>query len=284
MFVSLPFSGVAALDAGDRARALALHPRLAHRPSRAAARPTGAWPSPAEWSTSAPSTAGWWRSTPASGAVRWDVTVAEYAGTTEATSQLGQDDPLSRVARHRLHRCRHRRGAAGLRRQGVRRHRRRRLRPPSRPGARRRRRVGPVRPAGTDGRVRRGDRPARLAVGGDGTEVGGPLRGHDRRRRAPPPRRRRRAGGRPPPPRGVALRRRLDLRHAGRGPGAAVCSSSAPATRRPRWRTPRGRATISTPRRSSRSTSGPAGSCGTTSRCRTTAGATTWPARRSCST
>ncbi len=34
----------------------------------------------------------------ATGAPVWDVTVAEYAGTTEATSQLRQDDPLSQVA------------------------------------------------------------------------------------------------------------------------------------------------------------------------------------------
>jgi glucose dehydrogenase len=33
----------------------------------------------------------------ASGAVAWDVTVADYRGTTEATSQLKPDDPLSRV-------------------------------------------------------------------------------------------------------------------------------------------------------------------------------------------
>lgn len=33
------------------------------------------------------------------GAVRWDVTVAEYAGTTEATGQLTADDPLSRVGK-----------------------------------------------------------------------------------------------------------------------------------------------------------------------------------------
>jgi PQQ-dependent dehydrogenase (methanol/ethanol family) len=33
----------------------------------------------------------------ATGTVRWDVTVAEYAGTTEATAQLGGDDPLSHV-------------------------------------------------------------------------------------------------------------------------------------------------------------------------------------------
>ena len=32
------------------------------------------------------------------GAVAWDVTVAEYRGTTEATSELKRDDPLSRVA------------------------------------------------------------------------------------------------------------------------------------------------------------------------------------------
>jgi glucose dehydrogenase len=32
-----------------------------------------------------------------SGKVRWDVTVAEYAGTTESTSQLESGDPLSRV-------------------------------------------------------------------------------------------------------------------------------------------------------------------------------------------
>jgi len=34
----------------------------------------------------------------ATGTPVWDVTVAEYAGTTEATSQLRTDDPLSRVA------------------------------------------------------------------------------------------------------------------------------------------------------------------------------------------
>ena len=33
----------------------------------------------------------------ATGAVVWDVTVAEYHGTTEATSQLRADDPLGRV-------------------------------------------------------------------------------------------------------------------------------------------------------------------------------------------
>ncbi|HEX5818415.1 MAG TPA: PQQ-binding-like beta-propeller repeat protein [Gemmatimonadales bacterium] len=33
----------------------------------------------------------------ATGEKRWDVTVAEYEGTTEATSQLKQDDPLSQV-------------------------------------------------------------------------------------------------------------------------------------------------------------------------------------------
>jgi len=34
----------------------------------------------------------------ATGAVAWDVTVAEYRGTTEATSQLGADDPLAQVS------------------------------------------------------------------------------------------------------------------------------------------------------------------------------------------
>ncbi|HEX3274907.1 MAG TPA: PQQ-binding-like beta-propeller repeat protein, partial [Gemmatimonadales bacterium] len=33
----------------------------------------------------------------ATGRLRWDVTVAEYHGTTEASSQLGRDDPLSLV-------------------------------------------------------------------------------------------------------------------------------------------------------------------------------------------
>ncbi len=33
----------------------------------------------------------------ASGAVRWEVTVAEYGGTTESTGQLRADDPLARV-------------------------------------------------------------------------------------------------------------------------------------------------------------------------------------------
>jgi PQQ-dependent dehydrogenase (methanol/ethanol family) len=35
----------------------------------------------------------------ATGHVVWDVTVAEYAGTTEATSQLNSNDPLSRVGK-----------------------------------------------------------------------------------------------------------------------------------------------------------------------------------------
>ena len=78
----------------------------------------------------------------------------------------------------------------------------------------------------------------------------------------------------------VALRRRFDLRLAGGGHRARSCSSSAPATRRPRWPMHPGPATTSTRRRWWRSICARASASGTTSRCPTTAGATTSPARR----
>ena len=158
------------------------------------------------------------------GAVAWDVTVAEYQGTTEAVSQLGADDPLSRVERKRLDRRRDQRRAARVRRQGVRRDRRRRLRAASRSGTRRGRRDGAVRPARPDGGVRRADRPARVALrtspgpGWEGefrtaTPDGVPLPRDVAAERATRPRARRR----------LALRRRLHLRYAGGGCRAGIC-------------------------------------------------------------
>ena len=46
MFVSLPFSGVAALDAGDRTRALALHAQSAHGQALLRTGEPRAWRSP----------------------------------------------------------------------------------------------------------------------------------------------------------------------------------------------------------------------------------------------
>ncbi len=97
MFVSLPFSSVAALDAASgRERWRYTHVSRAGKPccgpaNRGVAVAGGmVYVGTIDGRLVALDAA--------SGTVRWDVTVAEYAGTTEATSQLRRDDPLSRVS------------------------------------------------------------------------------------------------------------------------------------------------------------------------------------------
>ena len=80
-----------------RARALALHARPAHRqallrPGQSRRRGLGR-----EGLRRARWTAGSWRSTRRPGPGRGTSTVADYEGSTEATSQLRRDDPLSQV-------------------------------------------------------------------------------------------------------------------------------------------------------------------------------------------
>jgi PQQ-dependent dehydrogenase (methanol/ethanol family) len=94
--VSLPFSGVAALDAGTgRARWRYVHQSRAERlccgPANRGVAVGGGrvYIGTVDGRLVALDAA--------TGAVAWDVTVADYRGTTEATSQLKQDDPLSRV-------------------------------------------------------------------------------------------------------------------------------------------------------------------------------------------
>ena len=97
MFVSLPFSGVAALDpATGRERWRYTH---VSRTAKPCCGPANRGVAVAGGMVYIGTIDGRLVALDAaSGAVRWDVTVAEYGGTTEATSQLGQDDPLSRVA------------------------------------------------------------------------------------------------------------------------------------------------------------------------------------------
>lgn len=96
MYVSLPFSGVAALDAATgRERWRYTHVSRTAKPccgpaNRGVAVDGGMVYVGTIDGRLVALDAG-------TGAVRWDVTVAEYGGTTEATSQLRQDDPLSRV-------------------------------------------------------------------------------------------------------------------------------------------------------------------------------------------
>ena len=152
MFVSLPFSGVAALDAATGAGALALHPRVADRqallragqPRRRSGGRHGVYRD-GGW------TAG--RTECRNRHKGMGCHVAEYAGTTEANSQLTADDLAVAGRQDRLDWRRHQCGPAGLRRQGVRRHRRGGLRPAPRPGSRGGRRRWPVRPTGADGRL-----------------------------------------------------------------------------------------------------------------------------------
>ncbi|MEP6686810.1 MAG: PQQ-binding-like beta-propeller repeat protein [Gemmatimonadales bacterium] len=97
MFVSLPFSGVAALDAATGRERW----RYAHvsRTAKPCCGPANRGVAVAGGLVYVGTIDGRLMALDAgTGAVRWDVTVAEYDGTTEATSQLGRDDPLSRVS------------------------------------------------------------------------------------------------------------------------------------------------------------------------------------------
>jgi PQQ-dependent dehydrogenase (methanol/ethanol family) len=96
MFVSLPFSGVAALDAATgRERWRYTH---VSRAATLCCGPANRGVAVADGLVYVGTVDGRLVALDAaSGAVRWDITVAEYAGTTEATSQLRGDDPLSRV-------------------------------------------------------------------------------------------------------------------------------------------------------------------------------------------
>jgi PQQ-dependent dehydrogenase (methanol/ethanol family) len=96
MYVSLPFSGVAALDARTGREIW----RYTHeaRTEKLCCGPANRGVAVAGGKVYVGTTDGRLLALDASsGAVVWDVTVAEYQGTTEATSQLKADDPLSRV-------------------------------------------------------------------------------------------------------------------------------------------------------------------------------------------
>ena len=96
MFVSLPYSGVAALDAATgRERWRYRH---ASRSEKLCCGPANRGVAVADGLVYVGTVDGRLIALDAaSGAVRWDVTVAEYAGTTEASSQLRADDPLGQV-------------------------------------------------------------------------------------------------------------------------------------------------------------------------------------------
>lgn len=98
MFVSLPFSGVAALDARTGREIW----RYTHR-SRVAklcCGPANRGVAVAEGKVFVGTVDGRLVALDAAtGSPVWDVTVAQYEGTTEATSQLRADDPLSRVGK-----------------------------------------------------------------------------------------------------------------------------------------------------------------------------------------
>lgn len=96
MYVSLPFSGAVALDARTGREIW----RYTHeaRTEKLCCGPANRGVAVAGGKVFVGTTDGRLLALEAgSGAVVWDVTVAEYQGTTEATSQLKADDPLSRV-------------------------------------------------------------------------------------------------------------------------------------------------------------------------------------------
>lgn len=97
MYVSLPFSGVAALDAATgRERWRYTH---RSRTDKLCCGPANRGVAVSDGLVYVGTVDGRLLALDAAtGAVRWDVTVAEYEGTTEATSQLEGDDPLSRVS------------------------------------------------------------------------------------------------------------------------------------------------------------------------------------------
>jgi PQQ-dependent dehydrogenase (methanol/ethanol family) len=96
MFVSLPFSGVAALDARTGRELWRYHHRS--RSAKLCCGPANRGVAVDRGKVYVGTVDGRLVALDAAtGAVLWDVTVAEYAGTTEATSQLGAGDPLARV-------------------------------------------------------------------------------------------------------------------------------------------------------------------------------------------
>ena len=99
MFVSLPFSGVAALDARTgRERWRYTH---ASRSAALCCGPANRGVAVADGLVYVGTVDGRLVALDAaSGSPVWDVTVAEYRGTTETTSQLKADDPLSRVGKN----------------------------------------------------------------------------------------------------------------------------------------------------------------------------------------
>lgn len=98
MYVSLPFSGVAALDAGT-GRELWKY-KHESRVAKICCGPANRGVAVNGGMVYLGTVDGRLLALDAkTGSVRWDVTVAEYAGTTEATSQLKQDDPLSQVGK-----------------------------------------------------------------------------------------------------------------------------------------------------------------------------------------
>jgi len=98
MYVSLPFSSVAALDART-GRELWRY-RHESRSERLCCGPANRGVAVAEGMVFVGTVDGRLVALDAStGENRWDITVAEYAGTTEATGQLKADDPLSKVGK-----------------------------------------------------------------------------------------------------------------------------------------------------------------------------------------
>ena len=96
MYLSLPFSGVVALDAGTGRELW----RYTHRSrtEKLCCGPANRGVAVAEGRVFVGTVDGRLVALDAAtGRVVWDVTVAEYRGTTEATAQLRPDDPLSRV-------------------------------------------------------------------------------------------------------------------------------------------------------------------------------------------
>ncbi len=98
MYVSLPFSGVAALDAATgKERWRYTH---ASRSEKLCCGPANRGVAVAKGMVYIGTVDGRLVAlNAATGAKAWDVTVAEYAGTTESNSQLQQDDPLSQVGK-----------------------------------------------------------------------------------------------------------------------------------------------------------------------------------------
>ena len=98
MYVSLPFSGVVALDAGTgRERWRYNH---VSRSAKICCGPANRGVAVAQGMVYIGTVDGRLVALDAAtGAKRWDATVAEYQGTTEATSQLRRDDPLSQVGK-----------------------------------------------------------------------------------------------------------------------------------------------------------------------------------------